>query len=313
MEDTMAVFFRNGRWPRSCIPCDNPGNNNTIAEAIQEFNRAVGYHILVDKIATDTAYISITLGGGNANVIGYTGNHARGISGDTRPVVIHEIMHVLGFLHEQYHRYYPWDDNHPLRPRAANFTDRNPMFSYGAAGGLAGSAWNQAFYNNLLAEYHYDFGVSNQLDCRHAAIGDARIVHSYSCDLYSVMMYSSSRAAYRPTIIALGAAAQPHNPPRIIDYEVRAPHASPNSLSLSDVQAIRRFYPRGRHECVKCRNVHGRMFSLKNRWHRCTVCNAIYCPTCGKNLPGKSGTLNPTRRCDRHGCNGRTTMVYGHG
>lgn len=307
----MAVFFTIGKWPRSHIPCDNPGNDNTIAEAIQEFNRAVGYHILVDRIPTDTAYISITHGPGNANAIGRTGNHAHAITGNTRPMVIHEIMHVLGFLHEQYHRYYPWDDSHPLRAPAADFTARNGMYSYGAVIG-GSTAWNQAFYNSLLARYHLDFRVSNQLDCRHAAIWDARIRRSHFCDLNSVMMYPDSRDAYIQTNAALGAAAQPYNPPRIVGSPP-APNASPNSLSLFDVRTIRLFYPKGRHACVKCRHVHGHMFSLKNRWHRCTVCNAIYCPTCGKNLPGKQGKLNPTRRCDRHGCNGRTTMMYGSG
>jgi len=50
--------------------------------------------------------------------------------------------------------------------------------------------------------------------------------------------------------------------------------------------------------CVKCGAVHGLAPSVVNKWHRCTKCGAIYCPDCGRELPGKQGLMPGERRCD---------------
>jgi len=65
--------------------------------------------------------------------------------------------------------------------------------------------------------------------------------------------------------------------------------------------------------CVNCGEVHGMLPSVVNKWHRCTRCGAIYCPDCGRALPGKSSALSGERMCnisfggDRP-CGGRTVL-----
>jgi hypothetical protein len=61
--------------------------------------------------------------------------------------------------------------------------------------------------------------------------------------------------------------------------------------------------------CVVCGAIHGPHMSIINKWHRCTVCKAIYCPTCGMALPGKTGFFSSTRACNRPLCVGRTELI----
>lgn len=65
--------------------------------------------------------------------------------------------------------------------------------------------------------------------------------------------------------------------------------------------------------CVKCGATHGIMPSVVNKWHRCTKCGAIYCPDCGRALPGKESAFSGERRCDasfggQAACGGRTVL-----
>ncbi len=57
-----------------------------------------------------------------------------------------------------------------------------------------------------------------------------------------------------------------------------------------------------------CGKQHGLLPSVRNKWHECTECGAIYCDDCGYNcLPGKSGIFEGERNCIR--CGGRTRLV----
>jgi hypothetical protein len=63
--------------------------------------------------------------------------------------------------------------------------------------------------------------------------------------------------------------------------------------------------------CVKCKALHGPSVSVFYYWHRCRVCAAIYCPTCGGKLSnkGKQGWTSRERDCDRGECDGRTELI----
>ena len=65
--------------------------------------------------------------------------------------------------------------------------------------------------------------------------------------------------------------------------------------------------------CVKCGAVHGVLPSVVNMWHRCTECGAIYCPDCGRALPGKTSPLSGERTCNASfggepPCGGKTVL-----
>jgi hypothetical protein len=63
--------------------------------------------------------------------------------------------------------------------------------------------------------------------------------------------------------------------------------------------------------CFKCKAVHGSSKSLFYHWHRCRVCETIYCPTCGGKLSNirKQGWTDKERDCDRKLCTGRTALI----
>lgn len=60
--------------------------------------------------------------------------------------------------------------------------------------------------------------------------------------------------------------------------------------------------------CQTCGKSHGWTPSILNKWHQCTRCGAIYCPTHGAALAGKLGMLDQTRMCGVAGCTGRTRL-----
>lgn len=62
--------------------------------------------------------------------------------------------------------------------------------------------------------------------------------------------------------------------------------------------------------CVVCGAAHGRTPSSPfNSWHRCAVCNVVYCPTHGQALVGKLSWNDRTRSCGQPGCGGRTSLA----
>jgi hypothetical protein len=300
MGETMPVFVGpNLRWPNARIPYEVQGIQPYLQRGIQEINKCLAYHIFVDRHPTDAAYMTVAHGGGNAQNIGYRGLQVHAITGGGEATIIHEALHVLGFLHEQYHRDYPWDDNVPVRPPVADFKTRDGMFSYQRR--IAASAWNTALYAELVRPQAYktSFGADFQLSCRHGARSDQAVSHHLHCDLDSVMMYSESRAAY---LAVQGRIPPPGGGANVLASGKVGPL---NILSTEDVAALRSIYPDPGRRCVKCGVVHGYWPSVINQWHRCPTCFAVYCPTCGSNLPGKV-MLNPYRNCDRPGCTGRT-------
>jgi hypothetical protein len=305
----MPVFCRPLAWPNSTIPYEiaqqgAANQRGLLAGAVQEINRSIRYHILVDKRANEPDYLSLHWARGASDAIGHR-QGSTDINGETTPMAIHEVMHALGFLHEQYHRYYPWDDTDPgSPPPVADFKANPGLFAYDGPNRPLQNPWNRALHAAANQQFGDFFGGDFQLFKRHAAVGDGRIMHYLACDLDSVMMYPKMRDAYRT---ASGNAVPPG---ALLPIHSGIP-APGNGLSNFDISALQALYPDPGLRCVKCHDVHGRLPSVINRWHRCTSCSAVYCPTCGGHLAGKLSTLDPTRQCDRAGCAGRTQMAYG--
>jgi hypothetical protein len=299
----MSVFVGPAlRWQNARIPYEVQGSEAHLHRGMQEINKCLGYHILVDKRNNDTAWIRVSNGGGKANNIGYRGAMMHTITAPNARDIVHEALHVLGFLHEQYHRLYAWDDNHPQRAPAADFKTR-VFHDYHLDQGLQGSPWNVALYQQLRIGYGTDFGANGQLAFLHSARSDNSVVHHAYCDLDSVMMYSEFVNAYNAVA---GTGIQP---PAGTNVQASGTVGPLGILSSADVAALRLMYPDPRRRCVKCGAVHGAMPSVVHQWHRCPACFAVYCPTCGSNLPGKGAMLNPYRNCDRPGCNARTAFA----
>ncbi|WP_165681831.1 hypothetical protein [Metapseudomonas otitidis] len=62
--------------------------------------------------------------------------------------------------------------------------------------------------------------------------------------------------------------------------------------------------------CIECGDKHGWFkSSALHAWHRCTTCQAVYCPRHGRALLGKLAWNDPTRRCGQAGCLGRTQLI----
>lgn len=60
--------------------------------------------------------------------------------------------------------------------------------------------------------------------------------------------------------------------------------------------------------CWRCGLVHGEWRSVVLHWHRCATCSAVYCPSCGYNLP-RFIWRSRDRRCTLNNCGGRTALV----
>ena len=292
------------RWPDSRIPYVVIDDDKTAHEAIQEINKCVGYHILVDRRPGDLAYLELENAYGKAESIGRIGEKKHYVRGTSIEMFMHETLHVLGAIHEQYHRGYPWLDSDPVRKLAKSYDHRSGFsFSYKKR---TKTPWNNAMFKYLAGTYGNEFSADNQLDVRHSAVSDQRLNHFRTCDLDSVMMYPDSKTAYEKAFAAVKFPltefpAQPRASGKYPGYS--------DFLSNVDVEGIRHMYPNPGKRCVKCAAQHGYLPSVVNQWHRCTACEALYCPTCAGDLHGKLAILNPYRRCDRYGCNGRTAFA----
>lgn len=81
----------------------------------QEVNAAIGFALLVPKQQDDLSFVELTVGAySKSEEIGCKGNGKQTIGGSKKFTVIHELLHALGFMHEQLHRNLPWDDTDPV-------------------------------------------------------------------------------------------------------------------------------------------------------------------------------------------------------
>lgn len=144
------------------------------------------------------------------------------IGGSKKFTVIHELLHALGFKHEQLHCKFPWDDTDPQLKAV------NRMYSYK---GKSKTENNKKLYSALSKAVN-EFYADNNLNSRLEAMLDPQTEHWGDCDLNSVMMYG--RFAEAVTEVGLDKQAG-----------VISSGISPQCdvLSNQDVDALRHMYP----------------------------------------------------------------------
>jgi hypothetical protein len=223
----MSVFRRTGRWPNSRVPYVIVGGGPDPETWFGQVNACVGFGLLVPRQATDISYLQLTIGAhSKSEAIGYLGNGMQTIGGTTKHTVIHELLHALGFKHEQLHRRFPWDDTDPPRNRV----DR--MFSYE---GKCQTRNNQNLYKaiqSIQGGLGGKFFADNNLTSRVDALLDPDAEHWGDCDLDSVMLYGD----FRKALTSIGM----QNANGLVQT---GQSAVCDVLSAQDIAALRYMYP----------------------------------------------------------------------
>jgi hypothetical protein len=225
----MSVFLRTNRWAASRVPYVIANDASGDAEKwFGELNACIGFGLLVPKQPVDVNYVELTIGADSrSEAIGCRHGGKQTIGGTKKFTVIHELLHALGFKHEQLHQGFPWDDTDPTRQKV------NRLFSYE---GKMQSLQNKNLYAEILNQAKSTvFYADNNLTSRLEAMLDANTEHWGKCDLDSVMMYP----VFKRALLACQMTSAPQAP------DVVASGISPHCdvLSNQDVAALRYMYP----------------------------------------------------------------------
>lgn len=167
---------------------------NIAKNSIAEINEAVGFDLLVEKASTDTAYLKIKTVAeavGSSKSIGYR-NEAIGVTANTQETMIHELLHALGFGHEQYHKDYPWaDGNKTWNYTIADSFDPRTQAAYEKSG----IGTNDTLFAKIVATGYNKMQATGQLIYRHTYLADNNFESIDNCDADSVMMYPPMKSA----------------------------------------------------------------------------------------------------------------------
>jgi hypothetical protein len=258
----MSVFIRTGRWPSSRIPYTVKEKAQQIEPWLQELNKCLGYELLVRKENTDQNYILVDSGAGRSETIGFKGG-MQTITALEKYSMQHELLHALGFHHEQYHINFPWDDSQPAR-KPSTMRAAISMYEYEK---LASGSWNDELFKQLkkqgvISPERIDHAKSltlanddltdekknelagkryanGQLNGRFYILNDKNVESWGFCDFDSVMMYSECRNA---VMGVLGGQTPPAPPTG--KAAIQQSGKAGEFLSVQDVAAIQHMYPR---------------------------------------------------------------------
>lgn len=118
------ALFSGPRWPHQAIPyIVTDGDLPTVTGWINRLNQRLGCTLFIPRLSIYTAlpsvpenaYVSIRYIPGtpeSAGVVGYIGPKEHRVKCADESRLIHELLHVLGFQHEQYHVRYGWINQH---------------------------------------------------------------------------------------------------------------------------------------------------------------------------------------------------------
>lgn len=112
----MPVVNINDLWPNSRVPLVF---ENAAAEKampwIEEVNKVLGYSLLVPKESSDENWIKVLVPKekehSKSEKIGCGGKGEQTIKATNKYSLQHELLHALGFRHEQLHEDFAWDDS----------------------------------------------------------------------------------------------------------------------------------------------------------------------------------------------------------
>jgi len=259
----MSVIIRTGRWSTSRIPYIIKDKVSEIEPWLLEVNTCLGYKLLVPKESTDQNYIEVDSAAGRSENIGMKVGKQT-ITALEKFSMQHELLHALGFHHEQYHRDFPWDDGQPQRQPSRSRAAIS-MYEYG---NLQAGSWNDEVFKQLqiqgaiapdrpdqakillLANDELTEGKKKELAGKRYANGQLNgrfyIIHNPDveswgfCDFDSIMMYPECRNAI---LGVLGGQSPPPPHPVGKPANQRSGMAGPH-LSVQDIAAIAHMYPR---------------------------------------------------------------------
>ncbi|CAN5532163.1 hypothetical protein BH09PSE5_BH09PSE5_44860 [soil metagenome] len=219
----MSVILRGSRWPGSRVPYVINDGSLMHDRWFEEVNAAMGYRFLLRARSGDASRLVLTVGAmSRSEVIGWSGRASQAIGGTDKQSVVHELLHALGFKHEQLHRHFPWDDEDPVVQKP----DR--MFRFY---GHINTERNKLLHSRICGKLGTFYG-DNNLISRVIEVRDIGNEHRGPCDLDSVMMYSS----FRDAVISAGC----NNLPDVTSSGM-SPHC--DVLSNDDVDTLRYMYP----------------------------------------------------------------------
>jgi len=255
----MAVFTPNLAWPGSRVPYE--ADCSETEQWLLEINRVVGFPLLVPKGRSDTDYVLAAQSGhGVSETIGYIKSKgAHRISGSRKFVMQHELMHALGFHHEQLHAKGPWGA-FGTKVKSADKIDRKLLDEWGVnmvpeasrietpvatppktrsleesmpakkeAVPTGGHARRSSISSGQVVKIAKNEEAIQQ-HCRafDEAMKDNNILHFGECDFDSVMMYGEMKRAAEKLRLPM----------------VRTSKSTKaDQLSNGDVLALKAFYP----------------------------------------------------------------------
>jgi hypothetical protein len=105
----------------------------------------------------------------------------------------HELMHGLGFAHEQYHFLYPWDRTDPSIPNQQALTKwSNVSNSYYFADNVTKDKQNEKTLKQLEKNYGGNGTADAQLNKLYEGLMSGKWLYTKSIDPNSIMMYHES-------------------------------------------------------------------------------------------------------------------------
>lgn len=227
----MSVYDSTTTWTTGYVPYDstNPDINGYLA--MMDINRAVGYALFKAKATSDADYIELKHGGGNAKAIGKKTGKMKVTAGSYRSF-IHELMHILGFRHEQYHTSYPWVQT--------DFNDYLGRVGYmGQIDGF-GEDKNNEMLKGLMQYAGWIREMQPFIDlksCYLARTSQHGNVFSTKMDINSIMMYTPYRSLivhHKTEGFLVGRLANVQESPQVTD----------SCLTQADESGLKAAYPK---------------------------------------------------------------------
>ena len=197
----MAIFS-GPRWPNKSIPyVVTQGDPATVTAWIRRLNTRLGRTLFIPNLSIyaglpsvpGNAYVSIRYIPGSpesAGVVGYQGDNEHHVTCADESRLIHELLHVLGFQHEQYQAKYGWINQHQWPNVPANYN-----FALALNSNPTTQLWNEVLcycINNKGGAGGTD-GMSEFMKWQNKQ--NRPWVQGNRCDIWSAMMYKTCREA----------------------------------------------------------------------------------------------------------------------
>ncbi len=200
----MAIFSGT-RWPDQAIPyVVTQGQRQTVITWINRLNSRFGRTIFIPHLSIfaglssvpANAYVSIRyipMAPESAGVVGYQGPNEHRVTCADEARLIHELLHVLGFQHEQYHAKYGWINQRGQWPNVpANYN-----FALALNSNPTKRLWNEVlcYCVNHEGGVGATDGMTEFMKWQNKQNIPWVQGNAAGCDIWSAMMYRTCREA----------------------------------------------------------------------------------------------------------------------